>query len=242
MIKVKMLPASNGDCFLITINDNSEILNILVDGGISTTYSKHLKPLLIEMNNRGEKLNLVINTHIDNDHIGGLISLLKENNTNKIIDIDEIWFNGFDQVIKEMPKSIKGCLENDENKIDEIIKKGYSDDFSKDEKISCIQSFSFSLLIEQGSYKLNIDGKKEPIMCKNGKLNLTKNTTINIINPTSEKLSDLKDEFFEYLNSKTKVCIICPEHGEFLGELRGARPGRPDQRRVDARCGGSDWK
>lgn len=43
-----------------------------------------------------EASNLLIISHIDQDHINGIKALLKENensNSPKIIQIDEVWFN-----------------------------------------------------------------------------------------------------------------------------------------------------
>ena len=43
-MKVKMLKAEYGDCFIVsTVNKRNEKLNILVDGGLRTTYRAALK-------------------------------------------------------------------------------------------------------------------------------------------------------------------------------------------------------
>ena len=80
-IKIEFLQAFNGDCILITTSK----FNILIDGGTKKTYSLSLSKALEEVN----QLDLVILTHIDSDHIMGLIEMF---NDNKIV-VKKVWFN-----------------------------------------------------------------------------------------------------------------------------------------------------
>ncbi len=45
-MKMKFLPAFNGDCILISFEYEGINRNILIDGGIPRTYQRHLKPEL----------------------------------------------------------------------------------------------------------------------------------------------------------------------------------------------------
>ena len=57
---------------------------------------------MLKLAAEGKRLNLIVVTHIDDDHISGIRALLKENGDSrnpKIIDIDEIWFNSLNQCI-----------------------------------------------------------------------------------------------------------------------------------------------
>ena len=95
-IEIKMFPAISGDCLYIEFT--KEDFRILIDGGYVETYYTSLRPFLKKLNNRGKHLNLMIISHIDQDHINGIKALLQENGiaTNpNIISIDEVWFNGF---------------------------------------------------------------------------------------------------------------------------------------------------
>ncbi|WP_313578880.1 ComEC/Rec2 family competence protein [Chishuiella sp.] len=87
--ELNILPAYNGDSILIkTYNENNVEFVILVDGGTPLTFEYSLKKQLKEIT----KIDLLILTHIDNDHIGGLIKLFK-NSLIKRIEIHEIWYN-----------------------------------------------------------------------------------------------------------------------------------------------------
>ena len=95
-LDIKMFPAKSGDCFYIEFTE--EDFRILIDGGYVETYYNSLRPFLKELNSKGKHLNLMIISHIDQDHINGIKTLLLENGTAikpKIISIDEVWFNGF---------------------------------------------------------------------------------------------------------------------------------------------------
>ncbi len=87
MSSITFLPVNNGDAIFISLNN----FNILIDGGFSSTY-KTLKKHLT--NNQIETINLTIPTHSDTDHIGGIVSLIKNND----FKVEEIWFNSYDKL------------------------------------------------------------------------------------------------------------------------------------------------
>jgi beta-lactamase superfamily II metal-dependent hydrolase len=96
-IKFEFLKAYNGDCILITTDEG---VNILIDGGMPKTYSdKTSKTSTLKSKLRGvEHLDLVVLTHIDEDHICGLIELLKDDEHRG--KIRELWFNSADYLEK----------------------------------------------------------------------------------------------------------------------------------------------
>lgn len=95
-IHIKMFRAGSGDCILLEFEKAD--FRILIDGGFVETYQQELRPYLRMLSKKGKHINLLIISHIDQDHINGIKALLKENgnsNSPKIVQIDEIWFNGF---------------------------------------------------------------------------------------------------------------------------------------------------
>lgn len=84
-----VLKAFNGDCILIkTFTVKQEEFIILVDGGTASTFDHYLKHELKEI----KKIDLLVLTHIDSDHIGGLLRLFNNSLINEL-DIVEIWIN-----------------------------------------------------------------------------------------------------------------------------------------------------
>jgi len=87
---IKILKAFHGDCILIrVINEMQQEFTILIDGGTSKTFDFSLKKELRSI----KKINLFVLTHIDSDHIGGILRFVKDSIFQEI-DIDEFWING----------------------------------------------------------------------------------------------------------------------------------------------------
>ena len=78
---------------------------MLVDGGTSQTYEKDLKPTLEALLHKERKIDLVVLSHIDNDHILGLLDLFEDIKTNKeskndnVIHIGRLWHNSFSDIM-----------------------------------------------------------------------------------------------------------------------------------------------
>jgi len=86
-IRFKFLRAGCGDSILIS----TEKTNILIDGGLKD-YNIEIEPHLRDI----KQLDLVVLTHIDNDHICGLIDLVRDDNHNH--KIQELWFNAYEKM------------------------------------------------------------------------------------------------------------------------------------------------
>jgi len=97
-IKFNFFKALAGDSILIS----TDRTNILIDGGFGITYEEQIKPKLNRINNC---LDLVVLTHIDEDHICGLIEMIKNDrkNTNKI---KELWFNSIKSIRVRKNKNV----------------------------------------------------------------------------------------------------------------------------------------
>lgn len=95
MFRIEMLPAAHGDCLWITFGDSDDIRNILIDGGMRYTY-KHLRERILSLPPGHRRIELLIITHVDADHIEGCIRLLQDQELG--LDIGEVWFNGQPQL------------------------------------------------------------------------------------------------------------------------------------------------
>ena len=122
MLNLKLFPAEYGDCIWIEYAGERNI-NILIDGGTTKTYQNFIKQEIKKIKELEQKMDLIICTHIDYDHIGGLVQLLK--NTESQI-INSVWYNGFLQIIdSKYYTQIENEYSARDNKIlDDIINKG----------------------------------------------------------------------------------------------------------------------
>lgn len=72
MLNVHMLPAKEGDFFWIEYGEREPYFHILIDGGVDITGNTFVK-IINEIDLRGESVEALILTHIDYDHIQGVI-------------------------------------------------------------------------------------------------------------------------------------------------------------------------
>ena len=69
--------SGKGDCLLLT--DTGDKTRILVDGGMPDAYSEHVAPALSALRKKKKKdIDLVYVSHIDRDHIGGILRMLDD--------------------------------------------------------------------------------------------------------------------------------------------------------------------
>ncbi len=92
-MSLDVLPASFGDCLLLTCHTPTRPWRLLVDTGPDETYStlqRHLR--LLTPNAKGKRvIDAFVVSHIDHDHIGGAALLL--NDASLDLEFGDIWFN-----------------------------------------------------------------------------------------------------------------------------------------------------
>lgn len=93
-IEIKVYQVKCGDCFYLRYISMNKIINIFIDAGYTDTYKKTFKNDVKAILERGEKIDLFVITHIDQDHIGGIKPFLREFDINAI---EEFWFNQSDK-------------------------------------------------------------------------------------------------------------------------------------------------
>ncbi len=156
---VHFLPAKAGDCFVVEF-DNGEC--ILIDCGYKSTYETELKPLLIQLKNKGCRVILMLITHIDQDHIEGAIAFLCENgpaSVPHIIEVENIWFNGFFNTLfmrdefQERKRAAIGDLQK--KRMNMVLGQLSMQIDGNAGPISAAHSRSFEELCAQNGYRLN---------------------------------------------------------------------------------------
>ena len=71
--RVEMLPGGHGDALLVEYGTTSKKHRILIDAGTQPSYP-HVKARLLDVPDGG--LDLLVVTHVDTDHIAGVLPLL----------------------------------------------------------------------------------------------------------------------------------------------------------------------
>lgn len=93
-----MLQASEGDSLLLHYGVASKPSHVVIDSGRKATW-KALQPRLEAACSRGETLELLVITHIDRDHIEGVLELMQADSIAK--SFRDIWFNGFHHLVDQ---------------------------------------------------------------------------------------------------------------------------------------------
>lgn len=90
-IRIEVLPARLGDCLLVECpRVGGQTWRMLIDGGPDDTWPV-LESRLNRMDQSDQRFDVVVITHIDSDHIGGIIPFLQSSYAN---NVDDFWFNG----------------------------------------------------------------------------------------------------------------------------------------------------
>lgn len=100
-IRIKVLEAGHGDALIVETSIGDETFRILIDGGPAECFERRqgakrtIGPLQAELDGmvaRQERFDLTILTHVDDDHIGGLLRACRHEKYRAVI-ANEVWFN-----------------------------------------------------------------------------------------------------------------------------------------------------
>lgn len=107
---VKFLPASYGDCIWIEYGNPNSIKRILIDGGRGGT-TKRIKELIDDLPLEERQFELIVITHIDRDHIEGVLNLLEENRLD--FGAKSLWFNGWKHLTSDPEIESFGAMQGE---------------------------------------------------------------------------------------------------------------------------------
>ena len=209
MLKLHVVQAEYGDCFILESKQGKESTTVLIDGGPYQTFEKHLKPTLQKLPLSG-KLDLVVLSHIDTDHIIGLLDLFeeikgqRENEAKELVKVSKLWHNSFNDLLQtnEDPNTLlknsfltvnlgsKEDQKKTESSIMTIIMKGFQQardltTLAKSLKIPINPEFDKMVLVEDGPKSIKF-----------------KDITFRILGPTKKNLDKLRKEWKDWLNEK----------------------------------------
>lgn len=98
MLSLEMLPGRHGDCLWLEWGDAAHPHRLLIDGGTKGTYGD-LRARLRALPAQAREFELLVITHVDADHISGVLELLENKNTQTLFK--DIWFNSWTHLLPE---------------------------------------------------------------------------------------------------------------------------------------------
>lgn len=192
-----------GDSFLISFGEDKKT-HILIDGGTGSTYKTYLRPKLLELASKGEVLSLVIVSHIDADHIAGILELIKENgdaNNPQIIPIQEMWHNSY-RHIQFRAKGNKQVEPLEEEILKSIVRNGLpKEKEGLNQYVSAEQGSSLASLLLKGNYRWNSAFDGQAVIAGRQRIEISNDVSITVLSPDKRELEDLERHWFDKLNA-----------------------------------------
>ena len=195
MVEIRSYPAKNGDAFLLKATDST--FAMLVDGGYADTFQQYIKADLKSLAASGRVLSVVVATHVDADHISGLLSFFRSNgraDAPAIIPVREVLHNSL-RSLAAPPRSPTSLTSEDLTLLREIRRRGYPPPIlptDSIQEISARQGSSLAEFLRAGGYRWNTrDGT---LAASGDKLNALRlpNVRLGILGPSRLRLDALK--------------------------------------------------
>lgn len=211
MVKLECLGAKHGDCLVLHHGD----AKVLFDGGPSGVYGRILKPWIkANMPAEGPLLfEAGIVTHIDDDHINGLLALTGdmamalENGEEQAVKFEQFWFNSFsgltgkDFASASVAAVVAAAGEPDFDPL--------SSNFCDSRTGEIIASVGQGHKLSNNLGKLGLDGNGafNGLIEGRRKVQLAQGLEFDVIGPGHERLKALREEWAKEIPVETVAAI-----------------------------------
>ena len=223
-MRLTAFQSDKGDCLLLT--DNSGTRRILVDGGMPASYKAHVAAAMGKLGAAKAALDVVYISHIDRDHIGGVLTMLddeadwrvhefqrKNKNTKsrppavaRPPSIKEIWQNAFHAQLKDNARPVEDALASVAPMLSGSDLANIRDEGLKQSNLitSIAEAIQVSRRISPRQLNIPLNPRS------NGKLMMLRkdqkpikigDLRITITGPTARQLTDLQGEWNTWLRS-----------------------------------------
>lgn len=198
MFKLHAVQAKEGDALLLEYGAPAEPHFILVDGGPSGTYRDHLRGALEGIARR--ELELVILSHVDNDHAVGLVDLFSElfeqqvNEKPLLIKPKALWHNAFSQTLShEVQERLANALASAPNQAALQATQAVLAGVNAGSKLRGLAtSLDVSVNPAFGKNPVRLETQEAPFQ--------SENLTLTVVGPTERNLARLKKDWEKWLD------------------------------------------
>lgn len=224
-----VLRAHKGDCLMLHYGAKNDAHLMLIDGGPGDTYVPQLKPRLEAVHaarkiEESEPLpvDVVMVSHIDDDHINGILQLTKEQRSNTPdlrLDVTSLWYNSFDDLLGTKPGQLTAGTVT-ASILAGVDPAGFADLDAEDEDEH--QTIEVLSSVPQGrtlrddakalKWKPNDKFKGLLIMAAAAAKPVTMDgLTVTVIGPMQKELQDLQDEHDKWVKANQDKIKDAPE-------------------------------
>lgn len=188
-IRIEVFQADRGDCMLVTC-EGETTTNILIDLGVKDTYKDFIKKRFEELKDRGENVDLIVFTHVDDDHIGGALPFLVDNCNPAVpnkLGISDVWLNSyrhlsFERVTDAINQRVK-------NSMIRQISIPVDDDKTN---ITAEDGTTLAGMLYRSRYPWNAAFEGKTVMAGSEPIFIGNEVKITVLTPTFEQLSNLQ--------------------------------------------------
>lgn len=198
IFRITMLEAQDGDCFLVEIGEAASPCRLLIDGGRSQA-APSIKNLLESLPRRDRPpVDVLVLTHVDADHIEGLLKLLAGETSSHFGDV---WFNGRPQMAAVHGIALPQRLAADDDAARETA-----------DVLSVVQGLAFGELVARHRMQWNGAFGGAPAMTVTGEplpaVDLAGGAVLTLFGPPAEKLRAFAPEWDEAVLQATRDAVL----------------------------------
>ena len=208
---LRAMKAKHGDALLMFANGTK----ILIDGGPSGVYSQTLRDHLLDLERDGDdppRIDLLMVSHIDADHIDGVLDLTAElidardAQSKPIVQIDRAWHNSFSDMIAKSgtvtSSAVKAAAAGVASVFEDLSGPGFAPQDSKLVLSSVAQGRQLRLDLEALHIDLNKRFKHELVLQENANGAWTRGELkLMVIGPTQAELDRLRETWAKKLET-----------------------------------------
>lgn len=184
------IPVDNGDCHFIRLIDGEDQYVIMVDCG---SFNNPVQTY-IESECR-KHIDILVITHIDDDHIKGVITMLNKYKDDDAFQIDKIWFNSYQSTGEEETRK----LTPEETEVILRLKSGlkhklkpYTGEISTNQSMTLAETI-LSLPKYEKAWNLRAITTSTPVQ------RLGRWGKISFVSPSPERLKDLMKDYAKWI-------------------------------------------
>lgn len=183
VFRMHVIAAGHGDCLWVDFGDPDAPTRILVDAGTQATFPE-LKRAMNCVRGARPSHELFVVTHVDQDHIGGALALMEDEDI--AAQFKEIWFNGWKHLQQALGMQPLGAVMGER----------------------------LSSALEKVPKKWNASFSHGPVLRRSGNAGICRRSvggaTVTILSPTSKELVALRGKWAAEVKAAGMVPGIPP--------------------------------
>ena len=184
------IPVDNGDCHFIRLIDGEDQYVIMVDCG---SFNNPVQAY-IESECR-KHIDILVVTHIDDDHIKGVITMLNKYKDDDAFQIDKIWFNSYQSTGEEETRKLTPAESEVILRLKSDLKhklKPYTGEISTNQSMTLAETI-LSVPKYEKAWNLRAITTSTPVQ------RLGRWGKISFVSPSPERLKDLMKDYAKWI-------------------------------------------